>query len=288
MNELEQQLDERNNKEDTTFTISKTGVITLYIKDKVYCIANDHPFHRTIIEKLKNKDFDNLENMVCSRQIFEYAFKAEIVNDQIIVNGAPLHNELTKRTLELAHKGYNVEFMLKFLANCEQNPSNKAINELYDFLANRNLPLTEDGCFLAYKRVRDDWYDIYSGTILNKVGTTISIDRKSVDDNRRNECSRGLHVGALEYVRRYGSGGHIVLVKVNPKDCISVPLDHQAQKLRVCSYEILYELNEDEPLPMPVYSSNGSKITSVSSWQKDNEVSTEEEAADEYWAEGWE
>ena len=280
-------IDTRTNKEEITYTVSRGGVITLYIKDKVYCVADDHPSHRLLINKLKDKDYVDLEALVCPSHIFEYAFDAKIIDEEVFVNGKPLHNTLTKRTLELSRKGYDVKFLLSFLANCEKNPSNRAIMELYDFLENRNLPITEDGCFLAYKRVREDWFDIYSGTIKNEIGSTVSMPRLNVDDDRNHQCSYGLHVGALEYVKNYGSGGHILIVKVNPKDCISLPLDHGAQKLRVCQYEILYELVEHEALPFPVYSSSGEKVNSVDTWRSDNETTDEEEAADEYWTEGW-
>jgi hypothetical protein len=31
----------------------------------------------------------------------------------------------------------------------------------------------------------------------------------------------------------------VVIVKVNPRDAVSVPIDHSAQKLRVCRYEVV-------------------------------------------------
>ena len=281
--------DERTNQEKTTYTVSRSGVITVYIEDRVYCVAEDHPSHREITRKLKAKEYDGIEDMMCYNNVFERAWNAEIKNGEVLVNGAPLHNVLTKRTLELSRKGFPVDFLLRFLENCEKNPSNQAIMELYDFLENRNLPITEDGCFLAYKRVRENWLDIYSGTIENKIGTTVKMARSQVDEVRQNTCSHGLHVGALEYVRHYGSGGHILIVKVDPKNCISVPRDHNAQKLRVCEYTILYELLEDVPLPLPVYSSAGEKITSVKDYQSENEVDNFEEDLneDEHWLDGW-
>lgn len=281
--------DTRTNQEEVTYVISAGGVITLYLKDKVYCVASDHPNHRLIINKLKAKNYENIENLISFHFLFENAFNANIENGQVVINGEPVNNVLTERALELSRKGFPVHFLMKFLENCQQNPSNRAINELYDFLQNRNLPITDDGCFLAYKRVRSDWMDIYSGKIKNEIGTTISIPRKSVDEERKNTCSYGLHVGALEYVRHYGSGGHVLIVKVNPKNCISVPLDHNAQKLRVCEYSILYEIVEEAPLPLPVYSSTGEKISTVEGWRNENnKEETIEESADEYWQEGWE
>ena len=133
------------------------------------------------------------------------------------------------------------------------NPSGRAVNELYGFLEHRALPITEDGCLLAYKSVREDWTDWWSGTIINKVGEKVSIGRNRVDDNCDMGCSYGLHAGTIDYVSGYhGTSGHTVIVKINPKDVVSVPLDLDCAKIRVCSYEVV-DVYEGE-LNKPVYS----------------------------------
>lgn len=177
----------------------------------------------------------------------------------ILLNGVPVHNSVTARALELRKQGFPIDPFLKFLDNLGQNPSMRAVQELYDFLEHRGLPLTEDGHFLAYKAIRQDWLDIYSGTISNKVGNVVEVPRNTVDDDREHECSHGLHVGCMDYVRWYGRGnGRVVVVKVNPRDCVSVPRDHKAQKLRVCRYEVLYENQEKGYLlESAAYSSDG-------------------------------
>jgi hypothetical protein len=88
----------------------------------------------------------------------------------------------------------------------------------------------------------------------NSVGETVSIDRGKVDDNRDKGCSAGLHCGALDYVRDYGSedsGDHIMIVKVNPMDAVSVPHDCQHQKLRVCQYQVVAEMEWSDQLRKP-------------------------------------
>ena len=67
-------------------------------------------------------------------------------------------------------------------------------------------------------------------------------------------CYAGLHVGALDYVASYGSPDaedNIIIVKVNPRDAVSVPTDSSHQKLRTCRYEVVC-LYEGE-LKRPVY-----------------------------------
>lgn len=178
----------------------------------------------------------------------------------ILLNGQPIHNSLTARALELKRQGFPLDPFLRFLENLAQNPSARAVSELYDFLDHRALPLTEDGHFLAYKSVRADFMDVYSGKFDNSPGKVVEIPRNQVDDDRAHECSYGLHVGGSEYVRNYGGyNKRIVVVKVNPKDCVAVPRDHNAQKLRVCRYEVLHEVNKDQDfeLQSAAYSADG-------------------------------
>ena len=48
-----------------------------------------------------------------------------------------------------------------------------------------NLPVTEDGCFLAYKAVRSDFKDKWRGTFGNSVGQVCEMRRAKVNDTVR-------------------------------------------------------------------------------------------------------
>jgi hypothetical protein len=132
--------------------------------------------------------------------------------------------------------------MQRFVENLMENPSRRAIYELYSFLEECNLPITDDGHFIAYKRIRNDWMDVYSGTIDNHIGQKPSLPRRNVDDDCRNTCSYGLHVCSLGYLAHY-SGERLIAVKVNPKNVVSVPVDYHNSKMRVCEYEVITELD---------------------------------------------
>jgi hypothetical protein len=153
--------------------------------------------------------------------------------------------------------------MVKFLENLMQNPSSSSVNELFDFMENKNLPITENGTFIGYKAVQGDYWSKTAGStvlikgktssdgrIYNGVGEEIECERNQVDDNRQHECSNGLHVGGLSYatVTFRNSGDKVVLVEVNPKDVVSVPKDYNAQKLRACAYKVIgeYEVPLDD------------------------------------------
>jgi hypothetical protein len=70
------------------------------------------------------------------------------------------------------------------------------------------------------------------------------MDESLVDQDRRNECSNGLHVARRGYINGFG-GDVCVLAKVNPEDVIAVP-EHDANKMRVCGYHILFELSKED------------------------------------------
>ena len=160
-----------------------------------------------------------------------------------------MHNALTRRMIDMMQEGFDVKPMVAFMENLMKNPSKTAVEELYEFLEKNNLPLTPDGYFLAYKRVRDDFKDFHSNTMDNSVGKVVEVPRNEVDDNRDHECSYGLHFCSLEYLKHFHGGtGVIVLVKVNPADVVAFPKDYGYTKGRTAKYEVLaiHSKGEDE------------------------------------------
>lgn len=268
------------------YIVSGDHTITMRL-DKTHTIAKDHPLYARVVHCLKN----GLEDELCQLLKNPFTGFAEVVNGKVMWNGEELHNVIVDRVFEQQQLGLGTEHMLRFLENLMENPSENSRAELYDFLENKSLPITEDGHFLAYKAVRGNFYDIHSGTVLNEVGTVIEMPRKDVDEDRRRQCSYGYHVGAIEYVRGFGNhDSKYLLVKVNPRDAVAVPLDHNAQKIRVCRYEILSELDPETQLDFPVYSSDGGEeVESVldfrneeAEWADEEDFSEWDDDDDEY------
>jgi DNA-binding transcriptional regulator/RsmH inhibitor MraZ len=83
--------------------------------------------------------------------------------------------------------------------------------------------------------------DLQTGKFDNHPGKTPKMDRKDVDPDRNQTCSRGLHVAAYIYAKDFYGNGHLLEVKVNPKDVVAVPPDYNAQKMRVCEYFVVRE-----------------------------------------------
>lgn len=158
-------------------------------------------------------------------------------------------NAIINRILDMQSKRKPFDNMLKFLDNLAANPDIIAINELYLFLSDCDMPITDDGHFLAYKKIRKDYTDCYTGTICNKVGTVVTMLRDNVDNDRTRTCSNGLHFCAKGYLPHFGDNDEvIVVVKVNPADVVSIPADYNNMKGRCCKYYVVAELNEKQSL----------------------------------------
>ncbi len=231
------------------------GNLTLVLRNKAYQVLPDHLNYKMILEVLPTANEDDLLDLVdIPTAVATYSDGlVEVKNGLVLYEGEQVHGSISKRILEFMSKGLPFQPLVNFLNNLMENPSMQSQKELYDFLEHEHLPITEDGHFLAYKAVRGDYMDKYAGKFRNKVGDVCEMTRAKVDDNRSVGCSNGLHAGALNYVASYGNvdnGDRIVIVKINPKDVVSVPSDCNCEKLRTCRYEVVgeYEGELNRPL----------------------------------------
>lgn len=157
-------------------------------------------------------------------------------------NGEVLDNSLTKRIVSMMQEGFNADPLVNFLENLMQNPSGRAVRELYRFLECNDLPITPDGYFLAYKNVRDNYMDKYSGKFRNMIGDVCEMPRNQVMDDPNQTCSAGLHFCSIHYLRSmWGFDGHTMIIKINPADVVSIPVDYNNSKGRCCKYEVVAE-----------------------------------------------
>ena len=238
------------------------GNLTLVLNNRTYQVLPDHINYKMILEALPTATADELLDIVdVEKAVATFSDGlVEIKNGQVTYEGEVVHGSISKRILEFMSKGLPFQPLVNFLNNLMENPSMQSQKELYDFLEHEHLPITEDGHFLAYKAVRSDYKDKYRGVFDNSVGKICKMQRAKVDDDRARGCSDGLHAGALNYVAGYGSvesGDRIVIVKINPRDVVSVPSDCNCEKLRTCQYEVVGEYQGE--LLKPLYSSNFSE-----------------------------
>ena len=156
----------------------------------------------------------------------------------------PLNQVVSDYVYELLEAGHTAEPILKFIENLYLNPSKRAVDELYNFLAHKNMPITPDGCFLAYKAITVDWKDKWTKTICNKIGARPKMPRHKVSDDVKNDCHYGLHAGSVTYASVYRKeNDRMVIVKINPKHVVCIP-EADSNKLRCCEYKVLEEFTQ--------------------------------------------
>jgi hypothetical protein len=204
--------------------------------------ANFEGLKKAVLEGAKSGDWSEVPHHLGADSSLERWAKGKfkVTDGRISYNGEELPSDLSGRISEMASLGEDPTPLMKFWENLQANPSMRSVQQLWRFLANSGHPITADGHFLAYKSVRRDFRDIHSGTIENKPGTVIRMDRNKISDDPNETCHYGLHVGSLQYVEGFGGyDKRIVIVKVNPRDVVCVPVDYSSQKMRVCEYAVI-------------------------------------------------
>ncbi len=234
--------------------------LTVVIEGKAHTMNNDHPAWEQAKEALSNEDWSRLQNLFDVEKAVENYFDEDanvaVQDGAVLYGGVETHNGVVDKILHFMRNGLPYKPLIKFLGKLMENPSRRAVDELYKFLEHKNMPLTSEGNFLAYKGEKDDFKDFYSGEFDNSVGQTLSMARNSVCDDADVGCSYGFHAGSYDYAKGYArGGGHLVVVEIDPTDVVSVPKDCSCQKLRTAKYKVVsvYETIEAPPLDEGVY-----------------------------------
>ena len=216
--------------------------LTVVINGKPLMWDKSNPAFPEACKALKEDDWEKLESLADLEKAVENFFyedgNIKVADGVVYYKDESVHNHTVDIILNFMRKGLKYQPLVKFLDKLMQNPSRRAVNELYSFLEHKQMPITPNGNFLAYKGVRDDYTDWYSGKFANNVGTVLEMPRNGVCDDAEQGCSYGFHAGTYEYAQNYGSGGHLLMVEINPADVVSVPNDCECQKLRTCKYEV--------------------------------------------------
>lgn len=253
----------------SAWILTKAGVIEACVKGRTFSVQPDHPMYTECLSFIRSEDYDRFAAIANVEDAIQLLLNFDDPNIKIAVKNGnvfykfnetdiPVNNYLTQNLLSFMRSKLPIRPVILFLENLMQNPSTRAVKELFGFLQHKGLPLTQDGCFLGYKRVQADWTDIRSGMIVNTPGTRVpEMLRNMCDDNWGVDCSEGYHVGSLEYVRTFhndDAGTHVVIVKVNPKDVVSVPRE-ESTKMRCTVYEVVDEYDQElkNHLPYSLY-----------------------------------
>lgn len=201
-------------------------------------------------------------------------FKDELTEDETVVavtnNGRTIIPEAQHLATQLKAATELKDFtgFQKFLDRLGTvvNKRRFSVEDLMKFMKHGDLPIADDGSLVIYKRLtkhgkdksgRDLYVDVHSRKVIQRVGSRVFMDESLVDPDRRQDCSNGLHVAALSYLRGF-SGEITIIGKVAPEDVIAVP-EYSNNKMRVAGYDILAVLDGKQASVV----NGGGKLSSV-------------------------
>jgi len=234
-------------KESFDYTITRSSITIFYHNKSFVITASDKRY-----PKLHKACFDdnisevvrllNLKNEVSDCVKISDDNKMKMDGEEVPVGFAKkLANSIV----------YDTEVIKKFKNRLDENSSKSAKKNLLKFLSYNGACLLEDGRFLAYKYVKNNFHDLYSGTLDYSPGKVVTMPRDSVVENPEISCASGLHVGSWEYSFR--SSYKMIICVIDPVDVVSVPNDYDCQKMRCCKVTSVKEITEpikDSVLPV--------------------------------------
>lgn len=227
--------------------------ITCIVNGTPHLVPSDSPRYAKLKQLIADKDWVGVAAISQSDADLKNSLgrfgDVEVFRGHVTFKNQEVHGVIVDRIVEAAESNLSFEPIAAFLNNLKRNPSMRAVNDLYAWIEKNRMPLTEDGCFIAYKIIRGDWKDVYSGRFDNSIGTTVEVERNQVDEDADRTCSYGLHGCGAEYLPNFGSFGsnrRVVLIKVNPADVVAFPRDYNLSKFRCCRYIVMEEVNEEK------------------------------------------
>ena len=237
-------------RSDVKFTLVPNKSITLFVKGNQKSYLSDDPLFDQIIKCIKEGSWDVLNKLMNPEVLIEKLSKGTFkVIDGVVYVGTDsgtheLPEELNSTVLEFMNENLPYNYLVKFAAKLFANQSESSVKQLYKYLVKNQFPICEDGDFIAYRKVTNNFKDFRTETFDNSIGSMVEMKREDVDPDPNVTCSRGLHAANWDYVHNsyYPGQGRIVAMKINPADVVSVPTDYNDAKMRVCKFYVLEEV----------------------------------------------
>lgn len=249
--------------------------LTVYVdKDgefKTHTLSESHNNFQSVLDYLLNTDPEDVDATWVTNEVDTIhavgtklngiSERVRVTETTLLFDGDPINNVLTDHIIRLVREGDSAQYapLVAFLEKVRTNPSADSIDSLYSWLLDRKFSITPDGDFIAYKGVALDKDGnsisinhgraiadgvVYNGAIPNKDGSVIEMPRSQVQADTAIGCASGLHAGTWNYAAAFARG-RVLVVKINPRDVVSVPNDCSFQKLRVSRYVVLSAIDQE-------------------------------------------
>lgn len=187
---------EKQTMSNVIFTYSGDSV-TVVLGGEIFTITSSEKSYESLIKELKKGTHDILaiEDLLDKRKAVEKFSQGSVTieGSTVLYKGEEVNDSLTEKMVSLMDEGFNIGPWINFYENLQENPSFRSRKFLFNFLDKFQAPFTEDGCFVAFKRVDQDFKDLRTHQMDNSVGAVVTMPRSEVDDDPNNTCSSGLH-----------------------------------------------------------------------------------------------
>jgi hypothetical protein len=230
-----------------SWTVTKDRFISVMLDNgEPLSVESDHPDYKEIIINLATGDYEealikmSVKHLIASIKLGGF----EVSNQTILFNGSRVSHSIVDDILVMFAREEPIEHMLRFFENLMANPSEHMYEHLWKLIKHAGVTITPEGNVECFKLVTHDFLDVYTKTIPNNIGDTVTMRRTEVDADFNRTCSHGLHVCARQYISSSNYGGGttsnlLVKVLVKPQDFVAIPPDYKFTKARVCSYKVL-------------------------------------------------
>ena len=246
-----------------SFHILPSGINVSY-EGKFKVISKSDRRYQPLLQAIREGQYERFGQIL--EDLEQYFFKhegASFQDGKVSIDGKILPDDLNRYILGLAEEQIPFDRFIMFWRRLVKSDRYGPRQRLFAFLQHNGHPITEDGRFIAYRRVKETnnnrmedgtlmfpdkpegervLVDIHTGTIDNSVGQSPSMDPADVDDDPNVTCSAGLHAANHEYANDFYSNGVLIEIAVAPEDVITVPIDYNGMKMRTCRYEVLAEV----------------------------------------------
>jgi len=236
--------------------------ITVIWQGKPHVVQKGSPQFNNLRAAIIEERWEDVPRHLTVRKSLQTWAKGEFTIDEsgetVFYRGESLPRDINARICEMASAGEDPTPLLNFWERLQRNPSFRSVEQLFPFLNHKGIPITPDGCFLAYKGVNNNYTDCHTGEVDNRPGTKHEMPRNKISDDPEHACHYGYHVGAERYAKGFGS--RMVICKIDPEHVVCVPYDSSKEKMRVCKYEVIG--NYGDTLPSTTYNDKEDPATS--------------------------
>lgn len=223
---------------------------TVILNGRAYTLNATHPQWKAFQEAYKYKNWKKLTDLVSVANAIALYSRGNITIAEGLVTykGTAVHQYISSMILSFFKEQKPFEPLLAFVEKVMLNPLESARNELFEFLEKGQMPITDDGDFLAYRKVDSDYRSFHANPDgsrnYNRIGDVV--EDKNCDTDRNRTCSKGLHFCSYGYLNQYyGGSGRVMIVKINPADVRAIPTDYNLSKGRCVRYEVVAEASQN-------------------------------------------